>query len=72
MRIRLQGYKDAAASGKDSLCDFMIDRYLDGRKKVAEIFGVEEAKKLKSVKAEDAIEAIKQGKFDFVEGSIIE
>lgn len=41
-------------------------------KKVAEIFGVEEAKKLKSVKAEDAIEAIKQGKFDFVEGSILE
>lgn len=72
LRIRLQGYKDAAASGKDSLCDFMIDRYLDGRKKVVEIFGVEEAKKLKSVRAEDAIEAIKQGKFDFVEGSILE
>lgn len=72
LRIRLQGYKDAAACGKDSLCDFMIDRYLDGRKKVAEIFGVEEAKKIKTVKAEDAIEAIKQGKFDFVEGNILE
>ena len=72
LRMRLKGFKEAENNGRDSLCDFMIDKYLEGRKRVAEIFGAEEAKKIKSIKAEDAIEAIEKGKFDFVEGNILE
>lgn len=72
LRIRLKGFEEAENNGRDSLCDFMIDKYLEGRRLVAKIFGTEEAKKIKSIRAEDAIEAIKKDKFDFVEGKILE
>ena len=50
----------------------MIDRFVDGRRHLADVMGFDVANDIKTVNAKDAIQAIKENRFDFVEGKIIE
>lgn len=68
---RLRGYFVAMAECENNFCDFMIDRFVEGRKIVNEIFGTGTSKTIKSINADDAIEAMYHGNFDVVNGEIL-
>ena len=69
---KLSEYFRAQFEGVSSFCDFMIDRFVDGRRHLADVMGFDVANDIKTVNAKDAIQAIKENRFDFVEGKIIE
>ena len=69
---KLSEYFRTQFESVNSFCDFMIDRFVEGRRHLAEVMGYDVANDIKTIHAKDAIQAIKENKFDFVEGKILE
>lgn len=69
---KIQQYNSAVKNGENALSDFLIDAYQKGRKILAEILGADDAAKVKTLDVKVALEAAQNGKFDFVEGKILE
>ena len=69
---KLSEYFRAQFEGISSFCDFMIDRFVEGRRHLAEVMGYDVANDIKTVQAKNAIQAIKENRVDFVEGEILE
>lgn len=69
---KLSEYFRAQFEGINSFCDFMIDKFVEGRRHLAEVMGYDVANDIKTIHAKDAIQAIKENRFDFVEGEILE
>ena len=64
-------YFKAKEKGPQALNEFLFDKFTEGREVVNNIFGAEASKSIKSIDAEEAIEALKNNKFDITNGKIL-
>ena len=63
-------YIQAQRAGRDAMNDFMIDEFFRAGEKVVEILGKEEASKVQKLDVKEVLKAVKEGRFDFINGKI--